>query len=218
MLTLCAEELPDVPLFLNLSQMCSTLHLPIPQLLPVHSAIRRAGYRVSRSHTDPMAIKTDAPRRALWDVLRCWAKQPECIEQTSKRKTELSPTSPAAAILGVEPSLQADFRPLPEIQQLLARKDASGSKVGKFFPNPTDWGPGSRGTSHANFEVAPDEAAGVESAALAPGKRELNQGKRSKKRATQRDGVDEEGKERGSKRTAKSDRDGIVDADQAPAT
>ena len=68
------EELPDVPLFQQLPHMCSVLHTPVPQTLGVLSALLRQGFRVSRSHTDATAIKTDAPMDALWDVLRCWAR------------------------------------------------------------------------------------------------------------------------------------------------
>lgn len=32
LLTMCAEELPEVPLFMHLAHMCSTLHLPCPQV------------------------------------------------------------------------------------------------------------------------------------------------------------------------------------------
>ena len=89
-----------MPLFQQLSHMCGVLHVPSPPTLQIVSALMRQGYRVSRSHTDPGAIKTDAPNRALWDVLRCWAKaQP-------KRTKGLSETSPAHAILAIEPYAQ----------------------------------------------------------------------------------------------------------------
>jgi tRNA (guanine26-N2/guanine27-N2)-dimethyltransferase len=50
------------------------------------------GYRVSISHTDALAIKTDAPLSVLWDILRCWNKL-----YPVKRIPE---GSPAAVILG----------------------------------------------------------------------------------------------------------------------
>ena len=75
MLTSVLEELPDVPLFHQLAHMCSVLHVPTPTLLAVVSALMRQGYRVSRSHTDASAIKTDAPNGVLWDVLRCWVSK-----------------------------------------------------------------------------------------------------------------------------------------------
>ncbi len=37
-------------------------------------ALEAAGYRTSGMHKEPLAIKTDAPDAAVWDVLRCWAR------------------------------------------------------------------------------------------------------------------------------------------------
>jgi len=33
-----------------------------------------AGYRVSQSHANEYAIKTDCPPAILWDILRCWVR------------------------------------------------------------------------------------------------------------------------------------------------
>ena len=35
----------------------------------------RAGHRVSRSHVEPLGVKTDAPFKVQWDVLRCWVRR-----------------------------------------------------------------------------------------------------------------------------------------------
>ena len=190
MLTSVREELHDIPLFLQLNQMCNVLHVVVPKMVEVVSALMRQGYRVSRSHTDPAAIKTDAPHRALWDVLRCWAaSQPA-------RKKGLGETAPATAIMAIPPLVQADFKPLKAAQDLLAKKTEDGTKVGRFMPNPDEWGPGSRSTSHAAaFSAADADAdAGASDAAPKAGrqganpnsgmleKRERNQGRRSRKR------------------------------------
>lgn len=148
----------------------------------VLSALARQGHRVSRSHTDPMAIKTDAPTTAIWDVLRCWSKHPECLLQLGKRKVDVSGTSPAATILQMEPTVQADFTILPEVAQMLSSK-----KVSKFMPNPAQWGPGSRGTSHASFGAGAAADGGAEAGETGEGtlmgKKHANQGKRKKMRA-----------------------------------
>lgn len=36
------------------------------------SALMNQGYRVSSSHTNPQAVKTDAPHSAIWDIMREW--------------------------------------------------------------------------------------------------------------------------------------------------
>lgn len=111
--------------------------------------------RVSRSHTDPHAIKTDAPLAAVWDVLRCWVAEQVVAGTTSKKP--LSSTSPGFKILATPPATQADFRPWPAAQQLLSKRDSQNEKkkLGKFMPNPEGWGPGSRGTAHSSLVDAP---------------------------------------------------------------
>ena len=169
-----------------------TLHVTVPPMVSIVSALMRQGYRVSRSHTDPCAIKTDAPNRQLWDVMRCWANsQP-------KRAQGLSETSPATAILAQAPPVQADFTPTKEAQELLSKKSEGGARLGRFMPNPDEWGPGSRHTSHADAfagssDAAPaaaDEPAGGSAAAghqhggAMLDKRAANQGKKkARKRA-----------------------------------
>ena len=192
MLTSILEELPDVPLFHQLSHMCNVLHVPSPTMNSVVSALMRQGYRVSRSHTDPQAIKTDAPNRALWDVLRCYTRgQPT-------RTKGLSETSPAHAILAIAPLVEADFTPLKEANKLLEKRDESGNKLSKFMPNPEEWGPGSKSTSHASAfsaaaaggggggaDDAAAEAADVSTVSVTGAmqeKRARLQGKRAKKR------------------------------------
>jgi tRNA(guanine-26,N2-N2) methyltransferase len=57
-----SEELKDVPMFYLLSELASTIQTSVtPPYDDVKSAIENAGYRVSRFHHEPLAIKTDAP-------------------------------------------------------------------------------------------------------------------------------------------------------------
>ncbi len=200
LLTAVQEELDDVPLFYHLQQMCNTLRVQCPPLLAVISALMRQGYRVSRSHTEANAIKTDAPSGAVWDVLRSWA--------ADNPPTKLSETAPGHRLLAKPPQVKADFTKLAAAQEMLAKKDAKGGKVSRFMPNPAEWGPGSRGTAHAALgeyvaasaassadgSAAADASASADAAGeaeVAPppvgdsmlDKRARNQGKRSRKRA-----------------------------------
>ncbi|XP_066371264.1 uncharacterized protein [Miscanthus floridulus] len=43
-------------------------------MVMLQSAIRNAGYQVSGSYVDPLALKTDAPMSVIWDIMRCWIK------------------------------------------------------------------------------------------------------------------------------------------------
>lgn len=66
------QELPKAPLFVSLHNLCATLKCINPTIATFQSAIRNAGYQISGSHVDPLALKTDAPMSVIWDIMRCW--------------------------------------------------------------------------------------------------------------------------------------------------
>ncbi|KAL3844577.1 hypothetical protein ACJIZ3_001980 [Penstemon smallii] len=128
-LTTISEELPDVPLFMSLHNLCATLKCTSPSAVIFRSAVINAGYRISGSHVNPLGLKTDAPMDVIWDIMRCWVKNHPVKTQP--------PDQAGSVILAKEPVLQANF----------ARADASLSKaqakkVARFLPNPErHWGP-----------------------------------------------------------------------------
>eukprot|EP01125_Pyxidicula_operculata_P003019 TRINITY_DN1311_c0_g1_i1.p1 TRINITY_DN1311_c0_g1~~TRINITY_DN1311_c0_g1_i1.p1 ORF type:complete len:527 (-),score=126.94 TRINITY_DN1311_c0_g1_i1:1305-2885(-) len=121
--SVCGEELPDVPLFYLHSALFSTLKLESAPLDVFRSSIISAGYRVSGSHCDAVAIKTDAPNDVLWDILRCWHK----VKPANMKK--FHENSPPAKILAVEPKITVDFT---------LNKDAvaASRSVSRFIPQP----------------------------------------------------------------------------------
>ncbi|CAM9455916.1 unnamed protein product [Pylaiella littoralis] len=132
MLTSVSEELPDVPLFYSLPDMCSTLHCSSPRMIDMQAALVNAGYRVSQQHKEPQAVKTNAPDDVVWDIMRCWVKKHPVSD---KRKT----SSPGQAILAREANHEADFT-VPS--RLLQKKTAT-----RYQRNPEPhWGPKSRAT------------------------------------------------------------------------
>jgi tRNA G26 N,N-dimethylase Trm1 len=56
-----AEELPDVPFYYQLDRLCSLMKVTVGKFVDFRSAILNAGFRVSISHANKQAIKTDAP-------------------------------------------------------------------------------------------------------------------------------------------------------------
>ena len=52
--------------------MAKVLRCNMPSLDNFKSAILNAGFTVSISHCDPLGIKSNAPTRFLWDILRQW--------------------------------------------------------------------------------------------------------------------------------------------------
>lgn len=144
LLTSVSEELPDVPLYYTLPDLCHVVNCCSPTLAQVRAAIVNAGYRVSGYHKEPQAIKTDAPNRVVWDVMRAWCKaNPPKISKKKQKKLAANETdnangepkqvSAADKILAVEPSIEVDFT---------VPKGGKGKKVSRFPQNPEkNWGP-----------------------------------------------------------------------------
>ncbi|WVN88091.1 N2,N2-dimethylguanosine tRNA methyltransferase [Cryptococcus depauperatus CBS 7841] len=135
MLTLTSQELPD-PWFFTANRIAKSLHtssLPLPKIL---SALLNAGYKISRSHCAPGAIKTDAPRSFLYDMMRVEA------HKEGVRLDKIAEGSPARKILAKKLTHEVDFTPHP---------GASLERQGKetfYQMNPTpNWGPAPRAKS-----------------------------------------------------------------------
>ena len=141
LLTLANEELLDVPLHYDVHSMGGTLKLTPPNAWLFKSAIINAGYRVSSAHSNPLGVKTDAPAEALWDILRCWAKD-------HPPKAQPQPT-PGEAILAKEPKIIANWTRVPNAQSKSQREGTP-----RFPVNPEEnWGPKRRaGTAKGKNE------------------------------------------------------------------
>lgn len=70
------QELPDVPLFVSLHNLCATLKCTSPSAVMFRSAVINAGYRISGTHVNPLGLKSDAPMDVIWDIMRCWVRIP----------------------------------------------------------------------------------------------------------------------------------------------
>ncbi|GAB2232812.1 hypothetical protein Droror1_Dr00011871 [Drosera rotundifolia] len=128
-LTTISEELPDVPLFLSLHNLCATLKCTSPSAVIFRSAVLNAGYRISGTHVNPLGLKSDAPMNVIWDIMRCWVKNHPVKAQPADHA--------GSAILSKEPELQANFT-----RAFASLSKAQAKKVARFLPNPEKhWGP-----------------------------------------------------------------------------
>ncbi|KAL0461561.1 UNVERIFIED_CONTAM: putative tRNA (guanine(26)-N(2))-dimethyltransferase 1 [Sesamum latifolium] len=128
-LTTISEELPDVPLFLSLHNLCATLKCTSPSAVIFRSAVINAGYRISGTHINPLGLKTDAPMDVIWDIMRCWVKNHPVKPQP--------PDQVGSVILAKEPVLQANFA-----RAVASLSKAQAKKVARYLPNPErHWGP-----------------------------------------------------------------------------
>lgn len=111
--------------------MCRTVRCTPPPAEQLRSAIINAGFRVSGSHACPLALKTDAPPKVVWDIIRSWVKlhpikAPE-------------PGSYPANILSKPVETEADFR-----KAAGAIPESVKAGVKRFVQNPAFWGPKAR--------------------------------------------------------------------------
>ncbi|KAK7316273.1 hypothetical protein VNO77_35188 [Canavalia gladiata] len=128
-LTTISEELPDVPLFLSLHNLCATLKCTSPSAIIFRSAVINAGYRISGTHVNPLGLKSDAPMDVIWDIMRCWIKNHPVKPQPADQ--------PGSIILAKEPVLQANFA-----RAVASLSKSQAKKVARFLPNPErHWGP-----------------------------------------------------------------------------
>lgn len=137
LLTVLMEELEDVPLYYTLPDLCRNLRCASPPRNILEAAIFNAGYRVSRYHKEPQAIKTDAPNRIVWDIMRAWCKKYPTSQNTNKKKKDKNRSKNSGKqILAIEPSIEVDFT-VPKILQ-----KSNNKKVKRFPLNPqANWGP-----------------------------------------------------------------------------
>jgi len=145
MLTVISEELP-LPFFYTSATLASTIRCNVPPLVTICSAILNKGYKVSISHTNCMALKTDAPPEVIWDIMRCWVKKNPITKKHNDSEV-------VSKILKIEPSFEADFT---------THKDANPTsrkiKLVRFQENPTKfWGPKSRPKKRKETDSANDE-------------------------------------------------------------
>ncbi|CAL9098653.1 unnamed protein product [Musa textilis] len=129
-LTTISEELHDIPLFVSLHSLCSTLKCTSPSAVLFRSAVLNAGYRISGSHVNPLGLKTDAPMDVIWDIMRCWVVKNHPIKAQQPDKS-------GTVILSKEPKLQANFaRAAASLSKAKVKKEV------RYLPNPErHWGP-----------------------------------------------------------------------------
>eukprot|EP00040_Diaphanoeca_grandis_P030791 m.182775 g.182775 ORF g.182775 m.182775 type:complete len:606 (+) comp32132_c0_seq1:92-1909(+) len=131
-LNVISEELSDCPLYYTTPSLSNTVHCRTMRLLEMRSAIMNLGFKVSSSHANKDALKTNAPPDAMWDILRSWVK----LHPVKDPK----PNTAAAAILAQEPTLKVSFERIKE-----ANPASRAKGISRFPPNPeANWGPKAR--------------------------------------------------------------------------
>uniref|UniRef100_A0A6F7PSQ4 tRNA (guanine(26)-N(2))-dimethyltransferase n=1 Tax=Haemonchus contortus TaxID=6289 RepID=A0A6F7PSQ4_HAECO len=149
-LTNVSEEL-DVPLYYEHDQLFNVVKCSVPKSVAVKSAILNAGFKVSGSHCNPRALKTDAPTQFLWDICRYAAQQSNV---TAARHDE---KAPGRKILSEPIGSEVNFRLHPK-----ATQQTKDDQMVRFQCNKgKNWGPrskarGSSNSTNAGFYVRPE--------------------------------------------------------------
>ena len=68
------------PFFVIPSHLAKVLHCEAPSDAAIRGALLHLGYRVTRSHTKPSSIRTDAPWSIIWEVMREWVRQEKPVK------------------------------------------------------------------------------------------------------------------------------------------
>ena len=153
LLTTINEELVDAPLFMDMHRVSGVLKCTPCKSELFRSALANAGYRVSSTHCNPHAIKSDAPLKVYWDIMRAWIKD-HPVKPHAKN-------TPGFNILAQEPETAVDFT---RVNRALSK--AKLAKVPRFPLNPeANWGPRARAYGNprkgAKREGGPGEGEGA---------------------------------------------------------
>ncbi|OCK79285.1 TRM-domain-containing protein [Lepidopterella palustris CBS 459.81] len=68
-------EVDNHPFFFAPSYLSKVIHCQAPPERAMRGALRRAGFRDTRSHCKPGSIKTDAKWTDIWHIMREWVRQ-----------------------------------------------------------------------------------------------------------------------------------------------
>lgn len=74
------------PFFIIPSTLSKVLHCQTPNEDELRGALRYLGYRVTRSHTKPGSIRTNASWSVLWEVMREWVRQKSPVKEGAIKK------------------------------------------------------------------------------------------------------------------------------------
>jgi len=132
------------PFFFIPSVLAKVVHCITPHENALRGALRHLGYRVTRSHTKPGSIKTDAPWEVIWEVMREWVKQ-----KTPVKEGAIRPGTAGWNIMGLEKK---------EMSQDISKEsngDAGESKETNGKSDEMDW-------KATKPEIVFDEALGRE--------------------------------------------------------
>lgn len=139
------------------SALAKVIHCVTPVENSFRGALRGLGYRVTRSHTKPGSIKTDAPWDVIWEVMRQWTVQKEPVKSGAIRegtagyqimKSIIEPKDEKATHVTIGEKSDGAGPESEKIEIVFNERlgaDKSSKKVVRYQLNPREnWGPMAR--------------------------------------------------------------------------
>jgi tRNA (guanine26-N2/guanine27-N2)-dimethyltransferase len=158
------------PFFIIPSVLSKVIHCMTPHENALRGALRHLGYRVTRSHTKPSSVKTDAPWSVIWEIMREWVKQKAPIKDGAVKEgmpgwkilglakpgaTKAKETSTDSALEGEEREAPAGVNGKQNLEKReivfdeALGKERDAKKLVRYQQNPREnWGPMNRAKGH----------------------------------------------------------------------
>ena len=131
-----SQELPNVPLYHSIPQLCSDLGKSVPPMPKIVKMIHSLGFQSSRSHCNVYGIKTNCPSFLLYAIIKTIVDQNQTLsgvnDSSEKRKLPIITTGCLKSTVSATIMSETDAEP-------------KGQKIVRFLPNPEPhWGPKSK--------------------------------------------------------------------------
>jgi tRNA (guanine26-N2/guanine27-N2)-dimethyltransferase len=137
-----AQVVDKHPFYFDASSLARVIHCVAPSNAQMQGALRHQGYKCVRSHAKAGSIKTDAPFKVLWQVMKAWiASKPDIKEPKSgtagfKILHAQQSTTEGQTETGIKEVV---------FDEHLGRQDASVRGLVRYQQNPREnWGPMAR--------------------------------------------------------------------------
>ncbi|KAI1499686.1 dimethylguanosine tRNA methyltransferase [Biscogniauxia marginata] len=135
------------PFFFHPSILSGVIHCICPDEDSFRGALRHLGYEVTRSHCKPGSLKTNAPWKVIWHIMREWVRQGRPVNVD-----KITETSPAYSLLRLGKKADATDDEIDKLEVIFDQKlgqDRSKKGLIRYQANPREnWGPLSKAKGH----------------------------------------------------------------------
>ncbi|KAF1983675.1 TRM-domain-containing protein [Aulographum hederae CBS 113979] len=137
-------QLDHHPFYFSPSIVAKVVHCSAPSEAQIRGALRHAGFVATRSHAVRGSIKTNAPWKAIWHIMREWVRQKAPIKEGAVKEGmkgwKIMQKMSADEQDEASPKFEVVFD-----EQLGRDFDAGGKKLRRYQLNPREnWGPMAR--------------------------------------------------------------------------